>query len=48
MPCLMELERVVMVRTLLNCKRHRLVTLPAGGGAHRGQGDPERSPWRCC
>lgn len=27
MPCLMELERVVIVRTLLNCKRQRFVML---------------------
>lgn len=47
MPCLMELERVVIVRTLLNCKRHRLVTRPAPG-ARRGQVEPERSPRRRC
>lgn len=30
LPCLMELERVVMVLTLLNCKRHRLIVIGCG------------------
>lgn len=35
LPCLMELERVVMVRTLLNCRRQGLVRLGWDGAPGR-------------
>lgn len=49
LPCLMELERVVMVLTLLNCKRHRLIVT---GCDIQGQCHPQghrrhQNPRRC-
>lgn len=48
LPCLMELERVVMVRTLLNCKRHGLVRLGWDGALNPGSHHPvPHGAWDC-